>query len=179
MRLLASEALVLLPACDREPDVTDEPFVEVGTDPGNRAPPLVGWLPDGEEFRLADRPGAPTVLLFYRGASCGLCRLHLEQAQRNLSAYEHQGATVLGITLDPIETSAALLEEAGLGYQLVSVGREVFDTWGVTVAGTENALPATFLVDASGRIRFRHVGRNAADRPTDAEIITVLQTIRD
>jgi peroxiredoxin len=175
--VLLLAASIILSGCGTEAEEVP-PEVEIGTEPGNRAPPLSGTLADGGRYALEDRPDAPTVLVFYRGAQCGLCRLQLEQAQRHLPAYEYQGARIVGVTLDPPEQSQALLDEVEIGFNLVSVDRDAFQSWGVTAPGEEAPLPATFIVDRDGIVRFRHIGRNAADRTSDAGILTVLQELQ-
>ena len=81
------------------------------------------------------------------------------------------------MTLDAPEVSRILLDELPIGFDLVSVERAVFDTWQVTRPDAEAPLPATFIVDRDGIVQYRHIGRNAADRSSDAGILTVLQTL--
>jgi peroxiredoxin len=163
-------------ACNRAAPEVELP---VGTSPGQSAPDLDGTLPAGEPFSLAGLEGpASTVLVFYRSAECGLCRLQLDQMQANISAYERVNARVVGVTLDAPETNAALLGQAELGYPLVSVDTATFERWGVLGPDQETVLPATYVVDAEGVVRFQHIGRDAADRTTDAEMVTVLETLR-
>jgi peroxiredoxin len=151
----------------------------LGTSVGDRAPELTGILPGGRAFQLDPAGAAHTVLLFYRSAQCGLCRLQLEQAQHNLDAYRRQGARIVALTLDPPELSQALLVELPLQFDLVSVPRSVFVSWDAVEPASGVPLPATFVLDRAGRIEFRHIGRNAADRTTDAGLLTLLQAITE
>jgi peroxiredoxin len=98
--------------------------------------------------------------------------------QANISAYERVNARVVAVTLDSPETNAALLGQAQLAYPLVSVDTATFERWGVLAPDQATVLPATYVVDPAGVVRFQHIGRDAADRTTDAEMVTVLETLR-
>ncbi len=166
-------AVATVSACDEPAELPAD--VPIGTEVGQRAPSLVGVLADGARFDLAEVDGL-AVLVFYRSADCGLCRLQLENAQRNLAAYKYEGARLVGVTLDPPETSLRMVEQSGIEYPLVSVDRVVFETWGALPDGVEAPLPATYIV-RDGLIRFRHIGRNASDRTTDAGVLTVIESL--
>jgi peroxiredoxin len=146
----------------------------VGPEPGSRSPELAGTLADGDSYRFDPGRGRRTVLVFYRGAQCGLCRHQLEQIEAHRSAYDRQGTTIIGVTLDPTETSAQLLEQMPLGYSLVSVDSATFERWEALDPEQGVPLPATYIVDGNGVVRFRHIGRNAADRTVDADMLTLL-----
>jgi peroxiredoxin len=162
----------LLAACS--PAVEPGPELPIGTEIGYRAPDLAGYSLNGEEYRLPEAPGEPTIVVFYRGADCGLCRLQLEQLQQYLPAYRRQGARVVAVTLDSPEVTRVLAEQAGLEYELVSVDGGAFERSSVMDPGQEAPLPATYIVDGDGIIHFRHVGRNAADRVSDPELLTLI-----
>lgn len=165
----------LTAACDSPADLPEE--VPVGTEIGYRAPPLRGSLSDGGNFNLADSDGL-VVLVFYRSADCGLCRLQLDNAQRHLEGYQYEDARLIGVTLDFPEVSRGLVESAGISFPLVSVDPVYFEAWGALPAPTGAPLPATYIVD-DGIVRFRHIGRNAADRTTDAGVLTVIESLED
>jgi peroxiredoxin len=149
----------------------------VGTEVGHRHPPLQGLAADGGDFELAAGRREPTVVLFYRGADCGLCRLRLEQLQAHLPAYRRSGARVIAVTLDPPEVSRRLIDGMQLDFPVISVPPEVFQEWEVLHPEHGLPLPAAYILDRSGAIRFRHIGRNAADRTTDAGLLTVLESL--
>lgn len=164
-------AAVAVSACD--PPAEPPADVPVGTDVGLRAPSLVGVVADGSRFDLAEVDGL-AVLVFYRSAECGLCRLQLEGAQRNLAAYAYKGVRLIGVTLDAPEISLRMVDQSGIEYPLVSVDRTVFEAWGTFPDGAVGPLPATYIV-RNGLIQFRHIGRNASDRTTDAGVLTVIE----
>lgn len=149
----------------------------VGTELGLTAPSLAGTAATNQPFDLHADGDSTTVLVFYQSAQCGLCRFQLERTQENLSAYLERQARVIGVTLDSPEASQTSMGSMPISFSLVSVDSSVFRTWGVLHPENGVPLPATYIVDANGLVRFRHVGRNASDRTTDAELITVLEGI--
>ena len=164
-----------LTACDGEstPSAAELP---VGVEIGQRAPDVHGTTPAGEPFTLTRGSGA-TVVVFYRGAACGLCRLQLAQMQEHLAAYRTQGARVLALTLDPPDQSRALKDQMGLEFEIISVDPEVFERWRALEPGSTAPLPATYILDSAGVVRYAHIGRNASDRTTDAGLITLIERI--
>lgn len=161
----------------RAPSASSNSDASIGVNIGDRGPPVRGTLANGDAFRLATGRGAITVLVFYRSGDCGLCRVQLEQIQRNLIAYQRQGARVVAVTLDPPAATQRLGEQLRLEFDIVSVDERTFTEWGALAASGATILPATFLLDESGVIRYRHVGRTAADRAFDAEILSAIEVL--
>jgi mycoredoxin-dependent peroxiredoxin len=178
-RLLGRGALILLAVsllgCEgvgREPEPAAPPGVEVGHSP----PSLEGHLPSGETVVLSPSRGERTVILFYRGESCGLCRLRLEQLNSNLSGYSSLGARVVAVTLDPPEVSARTADRLGGDLRIISVDSTVFRQWEVLDSDHGAPLPGAYVLDDRGVVLFRHLGSHAGDRVSDATLLTVLDS---
>jgi peroxiredoxin len=169
--------LLLLVGCESAPEAPLE--VPIGTEPGQRAPALRGRTASGEAFSLSATPAAPTAIVFYRGAHCGLCRVQLEELQQFLVAFRRQGTHLLAVTLDSPELSHAYAEQVGLELDLISVDPPVFVEWGVMSSEDDLPNPGTYLVGRDGVIRYRHIGRNAADRTTAPELVTLIEDLFD
>ena len=142
-----------------------------------RAPALGGVTLAGASFSLDDQPDVPTVLVFYRSAQCGLCRVQLNELQRHLVAYRHLGVEPVAVTLDAADESRPFLENSVFDFDIVSVDSTTFETWGAFDPETGLAMPLTYILDGDGVVRFQHLGRNASDRALDAELLTVLETL--
>jgi peroxiredoxin len=167
--------LLLLAASCRSP-AEMPPDVPVGTEIDMLAPSLTGKSLDGAEFSLDRRRKEPVVLVFYRSASCGLCRVQLAELERHLPSYRELGVRPVAVTLDSPETGREMLEGTP-GFDIVSVDTATFESWGALDPESGVPLPLTYILDANGIIRFRYRGRNASDRVRDAELLTVLQTL--
>ena len=51
---------------------------------------------------------------------------------------------------------------------------EIYKAWGVYNDRKNRALPATFIVDKTGTIRWRYIGKKAKDRPKAKSVIEQL-----
>ena len=150
-----------------------------GFEVGDAAPELEGATAAGEQFHLS-AGDAPRLLLFYRGGYCGLCRLRLQALQEALPDYRALGVDVVGVSPEEPFDVAATASATGVTFPLVSVDESVVRRWGVR-SGSEaaGASPvATYLVDEAGVIIFAHQGAVAADRASDAALLTLLQQRR-
>lgn len=179
VRRLAGAALTLLAtACGAVGGADDEQLPPVGLDVGMLAPELQGRAEGGAAFRIEELRGTPTVVVFYRGGYCGLCRERLRELQDNLAAYGRAGAEVVAVTPDPPDAAARTATELALAYRVVSADSAALERWELLGEGSA-PLPSTVLLDRSGVIRYRHVGRHAADRARDVEVFAVLAALEE
>lgn len=72
--------------------------------------------------------------------------------------------------------SFPLLHDAGLAISKAYGVRE--DVTGSTVERRHTSLPATFVVDRSGIVRYAHVGRARDDRPDVEEVLAAVASAR-
>ena len=84
---------------------------------------------------------------------------------------------LLAISVDPPDTSRSLVRELGLSFPvLADTERRVVRQYGLlhpagAPGGTDIAIPAHFLVDREGKIRWRHVAHRIEDRPDPARVL--------
>ena len=150
---------------------------------GLAAPAFTARNADGSNFVFD--PGAlerPAMLIFYRGGWCPYCNAHLAELRHIVPELQARGMDVYFLSADsPANLSSALKGEAeGLDYTLLSDARlgaaEAFGLafrisddyyqaakdYGVDLeeasGETHHALPipAAYLIDAAGMIRFAH-----------------------
>lgn len=141
------------------------------------APTLTGTTSDGQPFDLADWRGTPVVLVFYRGADCGLCTHRLAALESHLDRYHRLGARVAAVTPDTPETAARTSRELQLRLPIVSVPRDVLERWGVWPPGQHAPHPVAAIIDAAGRIAHSHVGDHAGDRTPDVVLLAELNRL--
>ena len=150
---------------------------------GGIAPEFTARNADGSDFVFD--PGAlerPAMLIFYRGGWCPYCNRHLAELRHVVPELEERGMDVYFLSADsPANLSSALKGEAeGLDYTLLSDARlgaaEAFGLafrvsddyyqqakdYGLDLeeasGETHHALPipAAYVIDAEGSIRFAH-----------------------
>jgi peroxiredoxin len=115
------------------------------------APTLTGPRLDGAAFDLRALRGQAVVVHFWAGW-CPICRL--EEGSMAALAADH-ASQVITVAMQSGEENEvrALLRERGLLLPVIAdpQGR-IAAQWGV------NGVPATFVVDGAGHIRFREMG---------------------
>ncbi len=114
------------------------------------APPLQGALLDGHAYALPTKPATP-VLVHFWATWCPVCRAE----QGSIEAIARDNPNVITVAMQsegPAEVSRHLARE-GLHFPVVNdpEGR-LSAAWGV------HAVPATFIVNPDGQVRFIEVG---------------------
>ena len=134
--------------------------------PGMEAPDFI--LPDqqGGSVRLSDHQGRhPVLLIFVRGDWCPGCHMMLRTYEKHHERFKSRGVHVIGIGPDSVEVNRDMVRRIGVGYQLLSdSSQEVSHRYGVVYenpaieAVVDYAegipLPASFLVDENGLVRY-------------------------
>jgi len=88
---------------------------------GNKAPNFMLENAFGETIELnKELAKGPVVLIFYRGAWCPYCNLHLHALKKNLPEFEKYGAQVIAITPQSPDKSAEQVKKDGFPFQVLS-----------------------------------------------------------
>jgi peroxiredoxin len=171
---------------------------------GDRAPDFT--LPDAtrRSISLASlRAAGPVVVTFYRGQWCPYCDLQLRAYQEALPRIRGLGATLVAISPQTPDESLSTAGKRKLEFHVLSdTGNEVARRWGlVWKVGTsldslhkafgvdlaksngdtsnELPVPATFVVELSGRIAFAHYDPDWRVRLEPAALVSALEEMAD
>ncbi|NVD27843.1 AhpC/TSA family protein [Parasphingorhabdus flavimaris] len=93
--------------------------------------PLIG----GGTFELSEQLGDNfTLLVFYRGVHCPICKMQLRELQRKLGDFEKRGINVVAISMDSQERARKSSDEwdikdVTLGYGLSEEQARAFDLY--------------------------------------------------
>ncbi|WP_338244879.1 peroxiredoxin-like family protein [Aurantiacibacter hainanensis] len=80
--------------------------------PGSTAPDIELPLTIDARFKLSDQtPDAFTMLVFYRGKHCPICRNYLEELGGRLSDFTDRGINVFAISMDDEDRAMTVDEE--------------------------------------------------------------------
>jgi peroxiredoxin len=169
---------------------------------GNSFPDVVLPAANGELIQLGDlwREG-PLVVTFFRGEWCPYCRLQLAALEAAAPQIEALGARLIAVTPE-IGGRAAATElghrgryqvlsdvDCGLGlhcgvvFQMPGVYRDLLLKIGNDLAerhGNDSwflPIPATFVLDRQGRVRWRFADVDFTRRAEPAEILAALRTL--
>jgi peroxiredoxin len=144
----------------------------------------------------------PLVVNFFRGNWCPYCRRTLEALEAALPTIEGEGGQLVALTPETGSHLAGAKSKHGLTYEVLSdvdgaIGlqfgvlfpaprlyRQLLSSLGVDLAerhGNESwfiPMPATFVVDQTGIVRYAFVNVDFTRRAEPDEIVGVLQGLR-
>ena len=143
----------------------------------------------------------PLVISFYRGAWCPYCNLEINALQQRLADINAAGAQLIAISpqtpdksLDQLNRSQLnfeilsdignkLAKECGLVFTLPQPLRPVYEAWQIDIPGHnaddsfELPIPATYIIDQTGKIRYAHVDMDYTKRLEPEIIIEQLKVL--
>ena len=149
---------------------------------------------EGEAVSLRSHLTGPTVLVVYRGGWCPFCTQQLSGLGAIHKQLAESGVNLLGLSPDGPEAFKATKEKFKLGYTLLgdpqqeAIARfglrfqldakttKKYKQYKLPLVADENGafhlpVPAVYVLDASGTVRWSHVDPNFRQRP-DVEAIT-------
>ena len=153
---------------------------------GQSAPDVTLKTSGGESFDMgAAVRSQPTVVIFYRGGWCPYCNLHLSELQGIETELKALGYQILAVspdrpsalqpTMDKHELNYTLLSDLnmdaasayGVAFRLTKKMTKKYEEFGLDLApvpGEPDArwlpVPAVFVIDAEGIVRFVHSDPN-------------------
>jgi peroxiredoxin Q/BCP len=148
-------------------------------EPGDQAPDFT--MPDqrGEPVTLSELRGQPVVLYFYPKADTPGCTTQACGVRDHAPEYEFAGATVLGVSPDPVKAIAQFADKFDLGFPLLSDEdhsvAEAYGVWvqksmyGRTYMGMERT---TFVIGPDGVVT--HVFRRVKPAQHDELVLGAL-----
>lgn len=173
-----------------------------GLRPGETAPDFT--LPDaaGRNVTLsALLKEGPVVLVFYRGAWCPFCNMHLHVLNESLPEFRRLGAQLVAISPQKPDKSAEQLKKKGypftvlsdldssvmkayrLYYELDPELVKVYKKFGLDMEDYNGPgrnvlpVPGTFVIDRTGIVRARHADTDYTKRMEPADIVKALKAL--
>ncbi len=148
--------------------------------PGAKAPALRLSTVGGGTFDLADqKPDTFTMLVFYRGLHCGVCKGFLPQVDKAVAEFEKVGTKVVAISMDPQDRAEKAVAEWGLGSLPVAYGlsEETAREFGLyitqSIKDAETPVfsePGLFLVDKDGKFYLINISSMPFARPDISDL---------
>ncbi len=146
-----------------------------GVLPRTAAPELAVPLPGGGTFRLADqKPERFTMVVFFRGLHCPVCKPQLRELDRRLDELTERGIEVVAVSAETEARTQRLHDEWGLQRLTIAYGlaEEQMREWGLFVScgvkegepGLFNE-PGLFLVRSDGSVYYESILSMPVGRP--------------
>ncbi|WP_427164665.1 peroxiredoxin-like family protein [Streptomyces sp. C1-1] len=169
---------------------------------GDQAPPFRLPSATGESVALDNLLArGPVVLAFYRGAWCPYCNIALRALQQHYDAITARGAHLVAVSPQVPDESLTLTEKHELAFGVLSdIGSEtarqyglafdlpddlaaVYDKLGFDLQRVNGGhprtlpLPATYVIDRDGVIRWAFVHTDYTLRAEPADILAALDAL--
>ncbi|MEU7254464.1 peroxiredoxin-like family protein [Streptomyces rimosus] len=170
--------------------------------PSTPAPDFTLPAADGRKVTLSSLLAeGPVVLTFYRGAWCPYCNLTLRSLQEHHAAITARGARLVAVSPQVPDESLTLAQKHELAFDVLSdVGSEVAERYGIAFDLPEDLaavydsfgfemqrvngghprtlpLPATFVIDRTGTVRWTFADPDYVKRAEPADILAALDAL--
>ncbi len=171
---------------------------------GEKAPDFVLNNALGKPVSLKDKlKQGPVVLVFYRGAWCPFCNMHLHALQASLPEFKKYGAQLITITPQTPDKSVEQFREKGYPFEVLSdldskVMKdyrlyfelpadlvEVYKQHGLDIESFNGKgrnvlpVPGSFVIDTSGIVRAMYADTDYKKRMEPSAIIDALIKMQD
>lgn len=155
--------------------------------PQTQGPELRIATVGGEPWRLADQqPERFTLIVFYRGLHCPVCRKQLKELERRLDEFASRGVEVIAISGDTRESAERGRDEWKLEHLPIGFGLsvEAMRDWGLFVShrikDDEPELfsePAVFLISSDGTVFYEAINSMPFGRPSFDDLLGAIDFI--
>ena len=155
--------------------------------PTRPAPPLTVETVSGGAWTLAERrPERFTMIVFYRGLHCPVCRAYLVDLERKIDDFAGRGVEVIAVSGDDAERARRTVEEWKLDRLTVGYGQSVASMreWGLFVSraikDTEPALfgePGLYLIQPDGTVHYAALNSLPFGRPRLDDMLAAIDFV--
>lgn len=98
------------------------------------------------------------------------------QLQSHLKEIHQLKGEVVAISADELSTALSTKSSLGITFTVLPDPRKkIIRLYGILHPNEGIARPSVFIVDRKGFVRYRYVGKDAADRPKTALLVNVLR----
>lgn len=126
--------------------------------------------------------GRPTLVLFYRGYWCEHCQEQLLDIIDHAGAFERRGVQIIAVSTDDARQPPDALKQitASITVRPDPSGELIVQLDLVDCSETRDrpvSLPAVFLLDGAGNVRFHYIGQSPDDRPRTELLLLAAESL--
>ena len=158
--------------------------------PTQPAPALDVATLDGSRFVLADQdPDSFTLLVFYRGLHCPICKDYLANLATKLDDFAERGADrILAVSMDTEDTARRTADEWDVDGLTIGYGLDETSAreWGLFLSKAINdgepdlfSEPGLFLVRPDGSLYYAAVNSMPFGRPSLSSMVKALDFVNE
>ncbi len=132
---------------------------------------------DGQRFALSEQRGRRLLIVFYPGDDTPVCTRQLCDYRDGIEAFADLNVDIIGISPDDAESHRKFRERHRLPFVLLSdPDLDVAAQYGCkALIGMKRGV---FLIDETGRIRYRHVEAVALFRRRKEELVKAIEALQ-
>jgi peroxiredoxin len=157
--------------------------------PRMRAPQLAVPTVGGGHWNLEESAAERfTVIFFYRGLHCPICRKQLGELDRKLDEFEHRGSEVVAISGDTAERAQQSKREWRL--ERLTIGCEMqigaMRDWGLFISHAIKedepeyfSEPAVFMIERDGTVFFEAINSAPFARPPIGGLLEAIDFVTE
>ena len=148
--------------------------------PDTKAPALIVDMLGGGRFNLAEQtPDNFTMVIFYRGYHCPVCKAYLQKLNGLIRQYEESGFSIIAVSMDGAERASRSADEWELTNIQIGYGlnEDVARQWGLYISEAIKDVeadvfcePGLFWVRPDGRLYLVDISNMPWARP-DVEFL--------
>jgi len=141
-----------------------------GIKEGDPAPMFSGLTIDNQKIDFAQLKGKKVVILDFWSIYCASCIEEMPRLVEIHNEFAKKGLLVIGVNLDSFGTHRVVKFMQGMETK-INFPVVIDKTRQIATSFNAMVLPTTLLIDASGKIRFYHVGYKPGDEKKLREIV--------
>lgn len=155
--------------------------------PNSQVPVLnIPTVQGGEWSLTAQKPEHFTLVVFYRGYHCPICKSYLRELERKLEAFASLGVTVIALSSDSQERAEKTYAEWNLSKLTLGYGLSIASAreWGLFVSKgikegepSEFSEPGMFVVRPDGRLYASAIQTMPFARPKFDELVGAMEYV--
>ncbi|HWN98067.1 MAG TPA: peroxiredoxin [Blastocatellia bacterium] len=142
---------------------------------GNPAPGFSLMSQEGKKVDLKDLKGKWVVLYFYPKDFTSGCTIEAKNFQRDIASYEKANATILGVSVDDVQSHKSFCEKEGLNFKLLAdTDGKVSESYASVMeyGGKKLSARNTFIIDPNGKVA--KVFMSVKPMPHSEEVLAAL-----
>jgi peroxiredoxin len=141
-----------------------------GIKEGDPAPMFSGLTIDNQKIDFAQLRGKKVVVLDFWSIYCASCIEEMPRLVEIHNEFSKKGLQVIGVNLDSFGTHRVVKFMQGMETK-INFPVVIDKTRQIATSFNAMVLPTTLLIDASGKIRFYHVGYKPGDEKKLRDIV--------
>lgn len=146
------------------------------------------------QVSLASLKGKWVILVFYRGSWCPMCNMQIATLAKDYPKFQKLNAEIIAISTDTPKGAQKTKEKSQAPFPiLIDTDNQIIHLYKVDTKKRElkdmpalvlrkkvgtYAMPAVFIIDAEGIIRYSYIGKSLTDRPSNEDLLHKLQELQ-